>query len=299
MTAPGSGPCVVTGSTGFLGGHLLPALEARGVEVLPLSHRDPALAEPGACADWLRAAGAESIVHLAASSSPAAGDARGFYEANAFLTERLLEGAAEARLPGRIVLLSATSVYGPSGAEAQTEETPRRPLNHYGASKLLAEVIGEWYRDRLDIVVARPSNCIGAGQDARFLVPKLVAAYAARDAVLEMGDTEIARDFIDVRDAADILARLLTAPGPLPGAVNVSSGRATPIREILGTLEELTGHSPEIRRQERFIRKGDMRFQRCDASRALALGHVPAHDLKDTLGWMLEAAGRATMEHQT
>lgn len=282
--------CAVTGPGGFVGGHLMPVLSARGWQILPMGRAAADFSDPEALAACLARRGVTDIVHLAAESNPAGGDARAFYETNAFLTERLLQAAATAGLPGRFLLVSATSVYGDSGSAPQREDDPKQPPNHYGASKLLAEVFAGWYRDRLDVTIARPSNCMGAGQNPRYLVPKLVRAFAERAPEIAMGDTAIARDFVDIRDAADILARALEAPARSLDAINVSSGRATAIAEILETLTRITGHVPEIRRDDRFIRKGDMRFQACDSARARSLGHVPRHDLADTLSWMLAAA---------
>ncbi|TDX33407.1 NAD-dependent epimerase/dehydratase family protein [Rhodovulum visakhapatnamense] len=294
--AEGKRVCAVTGPGGFVGGYLMPVLAARGWQTLPMGRAAADFSDPEALAGWLARHGVTDIVHLAAESNPAGGDTRAFYETNAFLTERLLQAAATAGLPGRFLLVSATSVYGDSGAAPQREDDPKQPPNHYGASKLLAEVIAGWYRDRLDITIARPSNCMGAGQNPRYLVPKLVRAFAERAPEIAMGDTAIARDFVDIRDAADILAHVLEAPARSLEAINVSSGRATPIAEILDTLTRISGHAPEIRRDERFIRKGDMRFQACDTARARSLGHVPRHDLANTLGWMLDAATRSVPE---
>ncbi|WP_414898724.1 NAD-dependent epimerase/dehydratase family protein [Rhodovulum sp. YEN HP10] len=290
MSGAGTRVCAVTGPGGFVGGHLVPVLAVRGWQTVPMGRAAADFSDPGALAAWLAGHGVTDLVHLAAESNPAGGDPRAFYETNAFLTERLLQAAATAGLPGRFLLVSATSVYGDSGPAPQRETDPKQPPNHYGASKLLAEVFAGWYRDRLDITIARPSNCMGAGQNPRYLVPKLVRAFAERAPEIAMGDTAIARDFVDIRDAADILARALDAPARSLDAVNVSSGRATAIAEILETLTRISGHAPEIRRDERFIRTGDMRFQACDTARARRLGHVPRYRLADTLSWMLAAA---------
>ena len=288
--------CAVTGPGGFVAGHLLPTLSARGWPTVPMGRSNVDFRDTEALTAWLSRQGVTDIVHLAAESNPAGGDVRAFYEANAFLTERLLEAAVAAELPGRFLLVSATSVYGDSGDIPQREDDPKHPPNHYGASKLLAEVFAGWYRDRLDVTIARPSNCIGAGQNPRYLVPKLVKAFAERDPEIAMGDTGISRDFVDIRDAADILARTLSAPARSLAAINVSSGRATPIAEILETLTRISGHRPDIRRDERFIRKGDMRFQACDNARARSLGHTPDHELADTLAWMLDVVSGAAAD---
>ena len=279
--------CAVTGSAGFVGTHLVPQLTRLGWHVLPLQRSQLDIGDKKAVAAFLQVKQVSDVVHLAAESNPASGNPRSFYESNAFLTEAMLEAAALSALPGRFMLLSATSVYGDGGAQPLDEDAPRRPLNHYGASKLLAEVISDWHRPQLDITIIRPSNCIGQGQKQNYLVPKLVKAFASRQPEITIGDQDIARDMVDIRDATDIICRALAAPPRSIERVNAASGRATPIRTIIETLARLTGHSPQIRRDERFIRQGDMRFQACSIYRARQLGHTPRYRLEDTLSWML------------
>lgn len=279
--------CAVTGASGFVGRHLVPQLKLFGWEVLTPGRTDLDIRDKDAVSSFLHKHKVSDIVHLAAESNPASGDPRAFYETNAFATETMIQGAVLSSLPGRFLLVSATSVYGDGGVLALDEDAPKRPSNHYGASKLLAEVISDWYRQKVDIAVVRPSNCIGQGQKPIFLVPKLVSAFASRQAEITMGDQDIARDMVDIRDAVDIICRTLSAPPRSVNIVNAASGRATPIRTVIETLTLLTNHNPVIRRDERFIRQGDMRFQACSINRARQLGHTPRFGLKDTLSWML------------
>lgn len=282
-----AGICAISGAGGFVGTYLMPELIARGWTVVPLRRAQVDFRDKSAIATFLTDHSITDIVHLAAESNPASGDPRAFYESNAFLTESLLEAASSIHLPGRFLLASATSVYGDGGLDPIREDAPLRPLNHYGASKLLAEAITSWYGNRLDVTIARPSNCIGLGQKPTYLVPKLVSAFASRQPEIAMGDQDIARDMVDIRDAVDILCRTLAASPRSVDRINVASGRATPIRDILTTLERLTSHQPVIRRDERFVRQGDMRYQACSIERALQLGHAPRYQLEDTLSWML------------
>jgi nucleoside-diphosphate-sugar epimerase len=283
------GNCAITGASGFVGGYLAPELAARGWNVVPVARHAVDFDDVNALSGFLRQNNVTHIVHLAAESNPIANDVRCFYEVNAFLTERLLEAASLARLRGRFLYVSASSVYGNGGDATLNEEAVRRPQNHYGASKLLAEVFADWFRDRLDITIARPSNCIGRRQNSNYLVPKLVSAFARKEPEIVMGDVGIARDFVDVRDAVDILARALDATVGL-ASINVASGRPTQIQTILTELTRLTGHRPDIRIDDRFIRRNDIRFQACDIARALTIGHVQRHRLDDTLSWMLSEA---------
>ena len=68
------------------------------------------------------------------------------------------------------------------------------------------------FADRFPIVVVRPFNYTGPGQREPYLVPKIVRHFAQRAPVIELGNIDSERDFLDVRTVADAYARLLVAP---------------------------------------------------------------------------------------
>ena len=82
------------------------------------------------------------------------------------------------------------------------------PANPYAASKIAAETYAHaWARAYgLDVIVARPFNHIGVGQDPRFAVAsfarQLAEIAAGGAAVMHVGNLDAQRDFLDVRDVA-------------------------------------------------------------------------------------------------
>ena len=68
-----------------------------------------------------------------------------------------------------------------------TEDTCPAPYNHYAASKLAMEHMVRTWFDRLPIIVTRPFNYTGPGQDDRFVVPKIVGHYRRRAARISWG----------------------------------------------------------------------------------------------------------------
>ncbi|MBU4268403.1 MAG: NAD-dependent epimerase/dehydratase family protein [Acidobacteria bacterium] len=178
---------LVTGSSGFIGGHLVRHLLERGYAVSCLVR--PA-SEPRALAglavtrisgsyfdlDTLRRAveGMEYIFHAGAVLS--APDWPGYFRTNVEGTTNILEACAQAN-PGlrKLVVVSSISAVGPAlDKKPLREGDDCRPVSLYGKSKYLAEQAAIAFFDRLPIVIVRPANVLGAGQRELLAVMNLL-----------------------------------------------------------------------------------------------------------------------------
>ncbi len=161
---------LVTGGTGFVGGHLIEALERRGDEVTALI-RSPAKAErrlaPGTETvrgdlhdlEALRAATAgRDVVYHVAGQVAARGEAE-FLRTNVEGTRNLVEAAARGGRP-RLVLVSSLAAAGPSvpGRPLEGDEPPR-PVTAYGRSKLAGEEVVR--ASALEWTIVRPPMVYG------------------------------------------------------------------------------------------------------------------------------------------
>lgn len=289
-----AGRVLVTGCSGFTGQHLAERLKAAGHEVWDpeAEGRIFDLTRPETLGPAIAAARPDYVVHLAAMSFVAHGDAGAFYRVNTVGTTHLLDAllgsGASVR---RVILASSANVYGNATDDPITESTAPAPVNHYAASKLAMEHLAATYADRLPLVVTRPFNYTGAGQAVHFLVPKLVEHFARRRAVIELGNLDVVRDFSDVRAVAEAYARLLQSP-QAPAVVNLCSGVGRSLRQILQDLGELTGHRIEVRVNPAFVRANEVHRLIGSADRLVAaVGELPFRDFRATLQWMLDAAG--------
>jgi nucleoside-diphosphate-sugar epimerase len=235
-------PILVTGSAGFVGGHLCAALAASPsplADAVGLDLVAPATACPGRFVradirrpEELRAAGLPRpavVVHLAALAEVVTP-----VDALPDLVATNVTGTLNvlsAFRPRLVLFASSSAVYGdsrPTGARATWEDV--RPLGMYGMSKAAAELAGrEWSRATGGAFVSfRLGNVVGPG--CRGLVPHLVrsAGPKGRPRLARLrGGGRLVRDYVPVAHVVDVLRAALTKrwePGS-SAVFNVGCGR--------------------------------------------------------------------------
>jgi GDP-6-deoxy-D-talose 4-dehydrogenase len=290
---------LITGIEGFTGHHLAQTLREAGYEVFGTCHgAAPANAHVHACdlrdaaqvGAVVKAVRPEVVVHLAAISFVAHGQVDDIYMANVVGTRHLLDALAQQGNGVRkVILASSANIYGNSDATVLDESVPPAPANDYAVSKLAMEHMARLWADRLPLTIVRPFNYTGVGQSERFLLPKIVSHFRRQEAVIELGNLDVVRDFSDVRMVVECYRRLM-APDAPNGTFNVCSGVGHSLQDVLALMRQLTGHEIEVRVNPAFVRANEVHTligsrARLDA----AIGAVPAIALADTLRWMLEA----------
>ncbi len=269
---------LVTGSTGFVGTHLVRELASAGwkVDRFRGDVRDPREA---------RRYRGDAVFHLAAQANPGLSfrDPAGTFEVNALGTLRLLRALEGFR--GRVLVVSTGELYRPA-RRAHRETDPLLPRNPYALSKLAAEEIAR-AQDGLDVVVARPFNHTGPGQRPPYVCPSLAKQVRTRR-VIRAGQLRSIRDFTDVRDVARAY-RLLVERGRRGETYNVASGRGRSIREILDLLIRLSGRSVRVKVDPALVRPPDHMVG--DAAKLRRhTGWTPSLPLETTLRDLLGSA---------
>jgi len=212
---------VVTGGTGFVGGHLLEALVARGDEVvsveraganrrwiahLPLTVQPIGLTDAAALAR--ACAGADIVFHLAGRTR--ARTMADYDRVNAEGTAAVLRASAASRgrVP-RVVMLSSISAMGPSPPGGiLNERTVPKPLSRYGESKLRAEAMVHAWTDRVPATILRPTSIYGPREGGVLLFFRMVQ----RGFALTISDWEREVQLLHVDDMVRALLRIADAP---------------------------------------------------------------------------------------
>ncbi|WP_438283607.1 GDP-mannose 4,6-dehydratase [Pseudomonas alabamensis] len=289
---------LITGIQGFTGRYMAAELRAQGFEVLGTGSQPSD--EPGyfqadlTDAVRLRALLADLqpdvVVHLAALAFVGHGVADAFYQVNLIGTCNLLEAiAACGKVPDCVLLASSANVYGNASDGMLSEATLPAPANDYAVSKLGMEYMARLWQDRLPLVITRPFNYSGVGQGENFLLSKIVSHFRRRAPVIELGNLDVWRDFSDVRAVVAAYRGLLEA-APVGQTVNVSSGVAHSLRDVIALCEQITGHQIEVTVNPAFVRANEVKTLTGDNTRLRGL--VPdwsTPPLRDTLAWMLDA----------
>lgn len=295
-----TGPILVTGAQGFVGGHLLSQLGE--LAVTTEADVTDARAIAAATAD----ASPTAVLHLAAASSVGGSwdDAAETWRVNAIGTVNVLQAVREHVPEARVLVVSTGEVYGQADEIPTPETAPVRPLSPYAASKAAAEVAGEQARrSGLDVVVARAFQHEGPGRDERFAVGSWAAQIARAEEAgggeVAVGDLTPRRDITDVRDVCRAYVALLDRAVPAE-TYNVASGHAVAMRALLETLISLAGCPIEVKDDPTRRRAADIAVLSGDPSRLRsATGWAPTIPLEQTLADALESARKAMAEKMT
>jgi GDP-4-dehydro-6-deoxy-D-mannose reductase len=305
------GPTLVTGAAGFVGGHLIDLLAARGANIVAW-HRSGGTAPPGdtssshitwQAVDLLDAAHVRreiaglrpaAVYHCAGAAHVGLswGDTVRTLAINVRGTHNLLDGLRRAKVAARVIIPSSAMVYAPAD-RALGEDDPLIPRSPYALSKLAQEMEGiRAIGDGLGVTIARAFNHMGPRQDPTFAASGFARRIAdieagRREPEIAVGNLDARRDLTDVRDT--IRAYTLILERGIPGRpYNVCSGRAITIREVLERLLARARIPVRVRVDPGRLRPNDVPLMLGSAARIHAeLGWSPDIPLDQTLDDLL------------
>ncbi len=302
---------LVTGGHGFVGRYLQAELASAGHEVVAPAYSVLDVVDQAAVAAAVDRYTPDAIAHLAAVAfgPDVQQDPLPAFELAVAGTANVLESARRATKRPIVLVTGSAEVYSPPGPAGLPimEDHPLRPRSPYAVSKLAQESVGIAYADRygLTVIVTRAFNHSGAGQRPAFVVPALaervLAVATGRAPSVQVGNLDVRRDFTHVLDVVRAYRALLEVAhdGRLAKGVtvvNVASGRATAIGELLDQLCRLAQVTPAVQADPQLIRADDPPEIRGDATALLRLtGWQPQHTVEEIVGdvWQAAVTGRA------
>ena len=304
---------LVTGCAGFIGSTLSERLLADGADVVgvdaftdyyerelkeanlagPKAHRSFEFIEHdlgnGVPEDALY--GLDGIFHLAARPGVRASwgvGFRGYANDNMLATQAIVEAAAERGL--RVVFASSSSIYGDALAYPTDEDVRPAPISPYGVTKLACEHLIRAYERNagLDFVSLRYFTVYGPRQRPDMAFTRIVKALLSGETFSVFGDGSQSRDFTFVEDAVAATCGAMDK-APAGTTYNVGGGSEAALRDVIATVEELSGRSLNVTYTDPAA--GDVRRTLADTTRIRSeIGWEPRFDLRAGLSAQLEAA---------
>jgi UDP-glucose 4-epimerase len=310
---------LVTGGAGYIGSHACKALARSGFAPVVFDNLTTGWAEavkwgPMVLGDLLDRASIDAalaehrpvaVMHFAALSlvGVAMQDPARYWRENVGGALNLWEACAAAGVR-RVVLSSTCATYGDQDGVLLTEDTPQRPINAYGGSKLAVEGMLKDFGTAfgIDHVIFRYFNVAGADPEGEIgeqhtpethLIPLMLDAVAGKRPALTVFGTDYptrdgtcVRDYVHVTDLAQAhvlgLRRLLEGKGS--GTFCLGTGRGFSVREVIDASRAVTNREVPVTLGDR--RPGDAASLVLSSSRAIGeLGWEPRHStLRQMIG---------------
>lgn len=232
---------LVTGASGFLGRHVVAALEQRDLEVIATGRRQVRgvdhlldLRDRPGIQRVLREYRPDYLVNCAAYGVNFADqDSQEAVEVNVLGSLALMESAAEIGVV-RFLQVGSCSEYG-SHPGLIAEDVALKPSGVYGASKAAASLalIERARVLKVSLMVARPFGIWGPGEGQHRLVPQIVSACRYR-VPLDLTPCDVVRDYTYVKDMArNLVALLMVDDWGSDRVVNLGSGRPMVLRDFV------------------------------------------------------------------
>ena len=309
--------CLVLGGGGFLGGHLVEALQDTGcrVRVFDRVSKRAAAAFLAPTTEWYEGdfgnrgdvaaalEGCDVAFHLVATTLPRASNEDPVHdlESNLLPTVRFLDLALEHGLKKVVFASSGGTVYGRPLVVPIPETHPTQPLCSYGIHKLAIEQYLHLYHSLhgLAYCVLRLANPFGERQrsDAAQGAVAVFLDLALRgEEVTVWGDGSAVRDYVYVGDVARAFCMAATYEAPA-GVFNIGSGQGHSVNELLAAIEGLLGR--QIYRRYVRGRPFDVPINVLDATLAArTLKWQPTVPFRDGLERTLMSLQRARAAHR-
>lgn len=236
------------------------------------------------------------IVHFAAESHVTRGEkaAQKFWRTNVLGTENLLRAAEHVPL-NAFLHVSTDEIYGPCFGRPFSEEDKHpgtdQATSSYAKSKSQADDLALSFRNRVPILVLRPTNCFGSWQHPEKAVARWITRAIQGEQLPVWGSGEQRRSWLYVDDVCEAVSILLERGVP-GSAYNVGPDTEPPTNlEVAQSIAEMAGHPENVYLTAYDRPDHDIRYALA-SNKLRGLGWKPRSSFRDalarTFGWYRE-----------
>ncbi len=269
---------LITGAQGFVGHYLISALlEQKNIEIiactrslvlqpnlisntLHISWEELELQNKQAVANLIKKFQPDYIVHLAAVSNIQESWQQPVHciNNNTSLILNIVDAMRIFSPHSKLLAISSAEVYDTNVEAPYSETSSTFSKNPYAISRIFQEEICNFYTKiyNLNIVNVRPFSHIGPRQTNRFVIPALIEKVFSNNEIIKVGNIDVIRDFLDVRDIVKAYLLLLEY-GQQGQTYNVCSGQGRKLADILQQIIELSSKKIRIETDPALLRPNE------------------------------------------
>ena len=239
---------IITGASGFLGNHLTNRLFSENIDLFSLGNNKTQKFSHyplgnnidkkniDACISEVRP---DFIFHLAGTTKQ--DSLMHSFSVNTFFALKILQSLEDHELDTKttIVLMGSAAEYGLINRKDLpiNEFKATHPIDLYGQSKAAQSKISlSWSNEKRKLIILRPFNIIGPNMPKHLALGSFVNqinSFGSDGGQLKTGNLDTSRDFIDVRDATEIIWRLSRNSHAYGKIVNLCTGKSTQLSKLL------------------------------------------------------------------
>lgn len=262
--------CLVLGADGFIGSHLVDKLVEKGHDVRAFDrfsqkkHRftasDKIEIMPG---DFLNRhdlsealKNVDYVFHFISTTTPASAEDDPLIDisTNIQMSVELFQESARAGVKKVIFASTGGAIYGENSTENVSEDTVPSPVSPYAIGKLTIEQYLHYFDKKfgLKALVLRISNPYGERQSLssrQGVIPIFLQHIAKNEPITIMGDGTMVRDYIYVKDVAEMVATSFESAKQ--NLYNIGSGHGLSVNQLVETMREITGHEVHAEHAEK------------------------------------------------
>jgi GDP-4-dehydro-6-deoxy-D-mannose reductase len=299
---------LITGITGMIGLHCARAAREAGWETFGIARNSASsrlaaiedssvirrdMMDYQALEEVFRSVKPDVVIHMAAQAFNGTSWQMEWstHQANYLGTINVLRCCRVVVPDAKVLIACSSAEYGDVKPEdcPLKEERLLRPISPYGVTKVATEALGfqHFHNYSLQVYLPRLFIHVGTGHPPATAIQNFARQLALiskgrLSPEVHVGNLQSARDFIDVRDGVAAMM-LLLAKGPAGQPVNICTGEAVSIQEVLDTLIEISGQKVTIIPDPQLVRPSDEPLLLGDNTKLKSLGWDRKYSIRDTL----------------